>query len=99
MRSCGFPPSSQSLIKTVLSTLPKVGAGPTAVSHLYIIYITRSSSPPSFQGSPTDVIQIESISVSPDPPKPGQDLTVTVQASAQKEIEVRSQAPITYTTH
>src|SRR5580698_6621095 len=53
----------------------------------------------SFQGLPSDPIQIESISVSPDPPKPGQNLTVTVKASAQEEIEVRSQAPVSYTTH
>ncbi|KAH9175352.1 ML domain-containing protein [Lactarius sanguifluus] len=38
-------------------------------------------------GSPTDSIQIDSISVSPDPPKPGQDLTVRVKASAQERVE------------
>jgi hypothetical protein len=53
----------------------------------------------AFQGSPTDGIQIESIRVSPDPPKPGQDLTVTVEATAEEEIEVRLQAPVSYTTH
>jgi hypothetical protein len=53
----------------------------------------------SFQGLPTDAIQIESIRVSPDPPKPGQDLTVTVEATAEDEIEVRSQAPVSYITH
>ncbi|KAH9082083.1 hypothetical protein EDB83DRAFT_2310327 [Lactarius deliciosus] len=40
-------------------------------------------------GSPTDSIQIDSITVSPDPPKPGQDLTVRVKASAQERVEVK----------
>jgi hypothetical protein len=35
-----------------------------------------------------DIIQIESIKVSPDPPKPGQDLTVTVKGAAIDVIEV-----------
>lgn len=38
-------------------------------------------------GSPTDVIQLKSISLSPDPPKPGQDLTVTVVGTAQQRVE------------
>lgn len=38
-------------------------------------------------GSPEDVIQIKSISLSPDPPKPGQDLTVTVVGTAQQRVE------------
>ncbi|KAG2159945.1 ML domain-containing protein [Suillus bovinus] len=38
-------------------------------------------------GSPTDAVQLKSISLSPDPPKPGQDLTVTVVATAQQPIE------------
>ncbi|KAH9022959.1 ML domain-containing protein [Lactarius pseudohatsudake] len=38
-------------------------------------------------GSPTDSIQIDSITVSPDPPQPGQDLTVRVIASAQEQVE------------
>ncbi|KAI9445206.1 ML domain-containing protein [Lactarius indigo] len=38
-------------------------------------------------GNPTDSIQIDSISVSPDPPKPGQDLTVQVKASAKERVE------------
>lgn len=42
----------------------------------------------SFSGSPTDVIQLKSISLSPDPPKPGQDLTVTVVGTAQQRVEV-----------
>jgi len=49
-----------------------------------------------FQGLPTDAIQIESISVSPDPPKPGENLTVTVEASALEEVEVRLLAKILY---
>lgn len=77
-----------------LSALPKVGAGPTAVSRLYSLYITHNLTP--FQGLSTDAIQIESISVSPDPPKPGQNLTVTVEASAQEEVEVRLHAKISY---
>ncbi|KAF8642279.1 hypothetical protein AX16_009550 [Volvariella volvacea WC 439] len=39
-------------------------------------------------GLPSDVIQIESISVSPDPPQPGKDLTVRVKGKAKEEIEV-----------
>jgi hypothetical protein len=50
----------------------------------------------SFQGLPTDSIQIESISVSPDPPKPGQNLTVTVEASTLEEVEVRLHTNILY---
>ncbi|KAI9460885.1 ML domain-containing protein [Lactarius psammicola] len=38
-------------------------------------------------GLPTDPIQIESITVSPDPPKPGQDLTVLVKAQAQEQVQ------------
>jgi len=38
-------------------------------------------------GLPSDAIQIESISVSPDPPSPGQDLTVLVKARAQEVVE------------
>ncbi|KAN0125165.1 ML domain containing protein [Russula decolorans] len=45
-------------------------------------------------GLPTDAIQIESISVSPDPPKPGQNLTVTVEASALEEVEEGAYADV-----
>ncbi|KAG1899139.1 ML domain-containing protein [Suillus fuscotomentosus] len=38
-------------------------------------------------GSPAHVVQLKSISLSPDPPKPGQDLTVTVVGTAQQRIE------------
>lgn len=41
-------------------------------------------------GSPSDAVQIESITVSPDPPKPGEDMTVTVKGTALETIEVRS---------
>ena len=41
-------------------------------------------------GLPSDVIQLESIVVSPDPPVPGQNLTVTVKGSAKETIEVRA---------
>ena len=44
----------------------------------------------SITGQPTDAIQIESISVSPDPPQPGKDLSVTVKAKAIERIEVRT---------
>lgn len=90
-------PSSHSLILMALSTLPKVGAGPIAVSRLYSLYITHTLMLSFlFQGLPTDAIQIESISVSPDPPKPGQNLTVTVEASALEAVEVRLHAKISY---
>ena len=79
-----------------LSALPKVGAGPTVVSRLYSLYITQLDALLSFQGLPTDSIQIESISVSPDPPKPGQNLTVTVEASTLEEVEVRLHTNILY---
>ncbi|KAJ8596954.1 hypothetical protein M405DRAFT_804559 [Rhizopogon salebrosus TDB-379] len=38
-------------------------------------------------GFPTDAIQLQSISLSPDPPKPGEDLTVTAVGLAQEVIE------------
>ncbi|KAG1783867.1 ML domain-containing protein [Suillus placidus] len=38
-------------------------------------------------GSPTDVVQLKSISLSPDPPKPGQDLTITAVGTAQERVE------------
>ncbi|KAI0304894.1 ML domain-containing protein [Russula brevipes] len=46
-------------------------------------------------GSPTDVIQIKSITVFPDPPKPGQNLTVTVTASAEARVEEGAYADVT----
>ncbi|KAG1864120.1 ML domain-containing protein [Suillus subalutaceus] len=45
-------------------------------------------------GSPTDVIQLKSISLSPDPPKPGQDLTVTVVGTAHERVEVGAYADV-----
>ncbi|KAG2366616.1 ML domain-containing protein [Suillus spraguei] len=45
-------------------------------------------------GSPADVIQLESISLSPDPPKPGQDLTVTVVGTAQGRVEDGASADV-----
>jgi len=45
-------------------------------------------------GLPTDPIQIDSISVSPDPPQPGQDLTVTVKAHAQEQVEEGAYADV-----
>ncbi|KAK7058893.1 Phosphatidylglycerol/phosphatidylinositol transfer protein [Paramarasmius palmivorus] len=46
-------------------------------------------------GQPTDAIQIESISVSPDPPQPGKDLSVTVKAKAIERIEKGAYAQVT----
>ncbi|KDQ63665.1 hypothetical protein JAAARDRAFT_148241 [Jaapia argillacea MUCL 33604] len=37
-------------------------------------------------GLPTDPVQIESISVTPDPPKPGEDLTVNVKAIVVEDV-------------
>jgi hypothetical protein len=39
-------------------------------------------------GNLDDIIQIQSIDVSPDPPQPGEDLTVTVSAYVTEIIEV-----------
>lgn len=39
-------------------------------------------------GSSTDVIDIESIVVSPDPPKPGENMTVEVRGTVKETIEV-----------
>ena len=41
-------------------------------------------------GSSTDVIDIESIVVSPDPPKPGENMTVEVRGTVKETIEVGS---------
>jgi hypothetical protein len=41
-----------------------------------------------FLGLSTDIIQIESLEVSPDPPQPGKDLTVKVKAHVSQTIEV-----------
>jgi len=46
-------------------------------------------------GLPTDVIQIESLTISPDPPKPGEDLTVKVSAYVTKTIEDGAYADVT----
>ncbi|KAG1757488.1 ML domain-containing protein [Suillus lakei] len=45
-------------------------------------------------GSPTDVVQLKSITLSPDPPKPGQDLTVTAVGTAQRRIEDGASADV-----
>jgi hypothetical protein len=45
-------------------------------------------------GLPTDPIQIDSISVTPDPPQPGKDLTVKVKATAVENIVVSYAATI-----
>jgi len=46
-------------------------------------------------GLPTDVIQIESLTISPDPPEPGKNLTVTVSATATERIEKGATADVT----
>lgn len=46
-------------------------------------------------GIPTDPIQIESITISPDPPRPGQDLTVKVNAQVSETIEDGAYADVT----
>lgn len=43
-------------------------------------------------GLPTDIVEIQSISVSPDPPEPGQSLTITAIGTAKETIEVRRAA-------
>jgi hypothetical protein len=39
-------------------------------------------------GLPSDVVQVNSVVVSPDPPGPGDDLTVMVNATVTEIIEV-----------
>ncbi|KAF9015274.1 ML domain-containing protein [Cyathus striatus] len=46
-------------------------------------------------GVESDLVQIDSISVTPDPPKPGQDMTVTVVGSTSVEIEYGAIADVT----
>ncbi|KAG8928056.1 Phosphatidylglycerol/phosphatidylinositol transfer protein [Tulasnella sp. 418] len=46
-------------------------------------------------GSPSDVIQIQSLTVSPDPPVPGQNLTIKVKAFVTETIEDGAYADVT----
>jgi hypothetical protein len=46
-------------------------------------------------GNLDDIIQIQSIDVSPDPPQPGEDLTVTVSAYVTEIIEEGAYADVT----
>ncbi|KIJ68363.1 hypothetical protein HYDPIDRAFT_24649 [Hydnomerulius pinastri MD-312] len=46
-------------------------------------------------GLATDVVQLKSLTVSPDPPKPGEDLTVTAVGTAVKTIEDGAYADVT----
>ncbi|KIK06917.1 hypothetical protein K443DRAFT_673810 [Laccaria amethystina LaAM-08-1] len=46
-------------------------------------------------GLSTDIIQIESLEVSPDPPQPGKDLTVKVKAHVSQTIEEGAFADVT----
>lgn len=39
-------------------------------------------------GTATDIVQVNSLEVSPDPPKPGQNLTVTASGYVSKTIQV-----------
>ncbi|KIM67245.1 hypothetical protein SCLCIDRAFT_1210755 [Scleroderma citrinum Foug A] len=45
-------------------------------------------------GNSDDVIQLESLSVSPDPPKPGQELTITAVGVALKPIKEGASADV-----
>lgn len=44
-------------------------------------------SPPS--GTPSDIVRLRSLEVSPDPPKPGQNLTITASGTVLETIKVR----------
>ncbi|KAI6047568.1 ML domain-containing protein [Pisolithus marmoratus] len=46
-------------------------------------------------GLPTDVVQIQSISLFPDPPKPGADLTITAVGTVNEVVEDGSYADVT----
>ncbi|KAG8923972.1 Phosphatidylglycerol/phosphatidylinositol transfer protein [Tulasnella sp. 417] len=46
-------------------------------------------------GLPTDIVEIQSISVSPDPPEPGKTLTVTAIGTAKETIEDGAYADVT----
>ncbi|KAF9785545.1 ML domain-containing protein [Thelephora terrestris] len=46
-------------------------------------------------GIATDIVTINSLTVSPDPPKPGQDITVTVDATTSEVIEEGAYADVT----
>jgi hypothetical protein len=60
------------------------------ISHLYSYRVARAIYMLRFlqKGLPTDAIQVQSISISPDPPVPGQDLSVTAVGTARETIEV-----------
>ncbi|KAH8835697.1 ML domain-containing protein [Flagelloscypha sp. PMI_526] len=46
-------------------------------------------------GLPTDIIEVQSLEVSPDPPVPGQTLTVTATGVAKEVVEDGAQADVT----
>ncbi|KAG8992720.1 Phosphatidylglycerol/phosphatidylinositol transfer protein [Tulasnella sp. JGI-2019a] len=46
-------------------------------------------------GLPEDVVQIESLTISPDPPEPGKNLTVNVSAYVNERIEDGAYADVT----
>jgi hypothetical protein len=39
-------------------------------------------------GGPDDIIELQSISISPEPPKPGQDLEITAKGRVKQTLEV-----------
>jgi hypothetical protein len=46
-------------------------------------------------GNPSDVIQLKSLTVSPDPPQPGQDLTINASGYVSETIQEGSYADVT----
>ncbi|KAF7358737.1 hypothetical protein MSAN_01212700 [Mycena sanguinolenta] len=46
-------------------------------------------------GTPEDVLQLQSLEITPDPPQPGQNLTVQVKATAVQRIENGAFADVT----
>ena len=64
--------------------------GESGAFHGVVEHAIESYGPP---GGPTDVVNIQSLTVSPDPPKPGQNLTVHVSAYVSQVIEVSHASP------
>jgi hypothetical protein len=54
------------------------------------IYIQRLTGS-SFPGGAEDIVDIISLTVTPDPPQPGKNLTVDVSARVKEVIEVRTE--------
>jgi hypothetical protein len=49
---------------------------------------TQRVSDEGITGEDSDVVQVESINITPDPPQPGKDMTVTVKGTSSSVIEV-----------